>query len=282
MLLEIKPPDNAFSFLCETSVHCDVPTVLSRVVLLFNLRSRLAALSPTAAFQATAAPTAARSLAAADASTSRKRTFDDAFPLVMAFLSAESVKKKLVATPELLLELITACKEELESQAGSTELEEASAGLQFAGRWLESDKKLSDYVGCNEKTKVSVSLCISGVPPNACGRLAAAVSEIPPAASSTEPPTSATSTSLIAAMPEGSASLSSYFRAKGETNSAEDLRASEGADLQGEEEEEEAMLTAAQGESLCSSPQVFAALGNQRLQKLVREIDSTTSRETAL
>ena len=158
MLLEVQPPEDAARFLCESSVNCTVEAVLRHVVMIHELRTQLAARTNAARTNATSA-------------TKRKRTCDDTFESVSeacesasALLSAQSVRRKLVMTPAELRHALKQC--------GNVEdavetLHEWDAGLFFAGKWLEVDRPISAYVGGNEKTKVSVSLRLSDVPPSA-------------------------------------------------------------------------------------------------------------------
>lgn len=277
MLLEVSPPFNSARFLCEVSVASKVDAVLSHVVQLFNLRLKLAARTGAGGCDPPAGESHPRTLV-----TGKKRASEEAFSLAAALLSQTSVRQKLVVTPDQLNDALSKC-EALDADECDDDLQlvlESNAGLFFAGKWLEAERRLSDYVGRNEKTKVSLSLCTSGVPPNARGvsSLQHQTAELPVA------PDLKDGICAIPApgpgIPEAGQSLSAFFRSKARpkmTVETVSVHTQEEA-----EEEEEAKLSAAQAERLCSSAAVFAALANQRLQTLVREIDGSATRDLAL
>ncbi|KAL1522649.1 hypothetical protein AB1Y20_017627 [Prymnesium parvum] len=266
MLLEVAPPE-ATRFLCETSASCKVDAVLSQVVQLHNLRALLASRS-----QEKASPVDG------EASARRKRTSDEAC-LATSLLSPESVRQKVVVTHALLLDALHQCGS-TDAEPPPSALNEAEAGLFFAGRWLEVDKSLSEYVGRNEKSKVSISLRCTGVPPSARGTSSSAPSHLALIAVAAPASAPLAPEARSGASPqENERSLSDFFRSKSQGNNR---RSAAQLAVEEEEEEDDSKLTAAQAEKLCASPQVFAALANQRLQNLVREIDRTSSREMAL
>ena len=154
MLLDVQPPSPEDArFLCESSVHCTVEVVLRHIVNIHNMRLQLAA-------KVGAAP------ACGEVSAGRKRTCAEAFEHASLLLSAHSVSRKLVMTADLLQKALSLCTNNSDAVQG---LQEGSAGLFFAGRWLEVDRPISAYVGTNEKTKISVSLRTTEVPPSARG-----------------------------------------------------------------------------------------------------------------
>jgi hypothetical protein len=171
MLLEVQPPSlDAPRFLCESSVKSRVEDVLRHVVQIHNLRMQLTARTSS---NTASNPTEG---AEADASTRQKRTREEAFDGAAALLSAQSVRRKHVMTSNELHQMLGTLQQCSSDGAAATvtaelveALSERDAGLVFAGRWLEVDRPISDYVGGNEKTKVSVSLRTSDVPSNARG-----------------------------------------------------------------------------------------------------------------
>ena len=289
MLLEVtqRPPGSSASFLCEISVHMRVDFAVAQIAELLCLRERLAA--------ALASKNASVESAATDAA---------------ALLSQQAVSRKVVLTRERLEEAITAVAG-TNATGGGAEAE--GSGLFFAGRWLEMDKPLSTYVGHNEKSKVKVGFgtMASTQATDAAAAAAATTSAAAvAAAASGEKATgqqahsctdghadgsSSTSTGgsggraeTAAATGDGGASateksvsLISFFQsvAGGKRPRPDD---SAPAEAERHDDEDMPLLSAQQAAQLINSSEVRAALRDERLQGVLRHIDSASTREGAL
>lgn len=228
MLLEVssRPSDDTASFLCEASVHISVGAAVQHVALLWRLRARLAA------------AIAERSL---DSTAPRKRSHDEdeALKDAAGLLSEQGVGRKLVMTSQRLEAALAA----VTSAEGSSALALESstlpgAGLFFAGKWLDADRTLSEYVGRNEKSKVKVGFGVAAVAADSGDASGAGTAAAAPAASGDAAPSSCASSDAAAASnptdesggggakpvadekkktDAGGVSLSAFFRDAGES-----------------------------------------------------------------
>lgn len=309
MLLEVSsdaPSTSASSFLCTLSVRVSVRSAVEHVARVHSLRTRLAS--------AVAAATAA---ADGDGAVNAKRPRNaEALAGANALLSPLSVNRKNVLTAELLEAALTALSEDSGGGAApsaallpTAAAAAADAGLYFAGKWLEADKVLNEYVGSNEKSKVKVRFSpgsgasedaandgglasAAGLPPATAPLTAAAdaspadgggAPQLP--ATATAPPVApaASSSSSDAAAEASGVSLSSFFKQQQQQPAAAgamDYAADDCAEA--EQDDDMPVLSSAQAAQLLAATDVQAAVRDPRLQEQLRHIDSAPTREGAL
>jgi hypothetical protein len=279
VLLEVLDRDAAAApnFLCECSVAQSVSSALVHVVTVSRLRAELAR------YAALCAP--APDEGQGPSAVAQKRAHNaEALLDAAALLSPQAVQKKTVLTVELLEAALAAhqvqpCRiAELQEAPPSPAIE-----LVFAGRSLEQDKKLSDYFGKHEKSKVKVTL--SGTPVGTSDDTTDAV----PAPlhnggeqrqDGTPLASSRVQQGASAAPPAPSVSLSSFFRrsqAGGEL--LDEVVEEEGG---GEDDEDAPLLSANQAAKLMESRDICEAIRDPRLQEVLRHVDSAPTREGAL
>ena len=276
-------------FLCSALTSSPIQAVVDHVVAVHNLRLRL--------------ETARRG----EVGEKRPRPDDDDGAAADDMLSAQGVKRKLVLSAQTLRDALEHLQPGSAGRVVAGELSVAAAELLFAGRTLQPDKLLCEYVGKNEKSQVQVQLAGSAVPAEAVGLEAPAVATaaevaaaVPTAAEATADdgharPSGAVEAAGAAAREtaeDGATdaqrrqqhvsliSLSAYYRAqRGEP--APDAAASR-RPLAADDEEDPAALVEEQVERLRRAEPVRAAMRDERLQTLLRHIDGAESREAAL
>ena len=293
MLLEVAPHGGE-SCLCEASVNLSVMAAVEHVSRLLHLRTQLAASVGIAAD-------------AVAVGSKRDRDADEAVTEAKALLSPLGIGRKNVLTRETLEQALVALRG---SPAAELPSASASAGFFFAGRWLESDRSLSEYVGHNEKSKVKVtygesSACGSGNgggsssnQGSSCGSGSGGSSSsgggggnLPVAATKATAPVPESSSGRDGAAGadeasgarEDALSLSAFFRARAgapQPRLAKDGGA-EDADV-ADADEDMPVLNARQLGVLESSEELQAAMRDPRLQQLLRHIDGAPTREGAL
>merc|ERR1712228_446742 len=164
-----------------------------------------------------------------------------------------------------------------------------SFGLYFAGRWLQRDKPLAEYVGTNEKSKALIRLCALSPAASGdatyAGASAAPVAVAAPHSEVLELPLHepAQPRKFARASANGShsgpysVSLSAFFKKN------DFARSSEEAYFDAEEpDDDQTMLSEAQLSRLHASPLVRTGLSSKHLRDLIRHIDGDSSRELAL
>ena len=310
MLLEVSASTSPeASFLCEASTKASVQKATEHVALLWDLRARLAAAVSSADPESR------------DAVGAKRQRAPEAVAAASALIAPNAVSRKVVLTRENLEQALqTICGAEVAGAPaadGSTPGVPMDAGLFFAGRWLESERLLSDYVGSNEKSKVKVSFrsASGGAPmPQPCPSGASDVGPTSVASSQpacdvplpataevgTTPPQSADATSAATGLaPPTSAaeaqkhptsdatlSLSAFFSQQGSGHGGHvaGRAAAEEEDevAQGDEDEDLPQLSSRQATTLVASRDVRAALQDARTAELLRHIDSAPTREGAL
>ena len=269
VLLAVRTGDAADSsrFLCNALTSHHVQEVVEAVVAVHNMRLRLQA-----------------SVAACTVGAKRPRSEDEAaLTAASELLSAQSVRRKVVLTPQQLLDALTALQAGAADRAVPEELSVEGAELFFAGRTLKRDARLSEYVGKNDKSQVQIQLLRSAsgndgtaplvppapapaMPPSepaAAGEAAAGSSSAPEAAVG----------AVVAVAPArdaaaGGVSLNSYFKAmRGEATPEGAVAVAGGKE---EEDEDPAVLSEEQAARLMRSQPVQAAMRDPRLQELLR------------
>ena len=285
MLLEVQPSAEASigSFICTVSVQARVRYAIEHVARVHGLRGRLAAaMARTDGGEGSVPP--------------GKRTRDaEALAEANALLSPLSVSRKNVLTIERLEAALAALCDPGTAEASTPAdlLSAPAAGLFFAGKWLEGDKLMSEYVGTNDKSKVKVVFGASGALPTSAAdstasapadstasapAAAAAPAEDGPASSS---PGEAPATAAAAR----DMSLIAYFKQqqRGGAEDDDDYAHRPGVvEPAVDENEELPQLSARQAELLVASRDVRHAIADPRLQELLRRIDSAPTREGAL
>ena len=269
VLLAVRTGDAADSsrFLCNALTSHHVQEVVEAVVAVHNMRLRLQA-----------------SVAACTVGAKRPRSEDEAaLTAASELLSAQSVRRKVVLTPQQLLDALTALQAGAADRVVPEELSVEGAELFFAGRTLKRDARLSEYVGKNDKSQVQIQLLRSDSGNGGTAPL------LPPAPAPAMPPSepaaageaAAGSSSVsevavaavVAAAPArdaaaGGVSLNSYFKAmRGGEPTPEAAVAVAGGK---EEEEDPAVLGEEQVARLLRSQPVQAAMRDPRLQELLR------------
>jgi len=268
VLLAVRTGDAADSsrFLCNALTSHHVQEVVEAVVAVHNMRLRLQA-----------------SVAACTVGAKRPRSEDEAaLTAASELLSAQSVRRKVVLTPQQLLDALTSLQAGAADRAVPEELSVEGAELFFAGRTLKRDARLSEYVGKNDKSQVQIQLLriTSGnggtaplVPPAPAPAMPpsepAAASEA--ATGSSSVPESAVAAVVPAAPAHdaaaGGVSLNSYFKAmRGEPTPEAAVAVAGGK----EEGEDPAVLGEEQAARLLRSQPVQAAMRDPRLQELLR------------
>jgi hypothetical protein len=268
VLLAVRTGDAADSsrFLCNALTSHHVQEVVEAVVTVHNMRLRLQA-----------------SVAACTVGAKRPRSEDEAaLTAASELLSAQSVRRKVVLTPQQLLDALTSLQAGAADRAVPEELSVEGAELFFAGRTLKRDARLSEYVGKNDKSQVQIQLLriTSGnggtaplVPPAPAPAMPpsepAAASEA--ATGSSSVPESAVAAVVPAAPAHdaaaGGVSLNSYFKAmRGEPTPEAAVAVAGGK----EEGEDPAVLGEEQAARLLRSQPVQAAMRDPRLQELLR------------
>ena len=296
------------SFLCECSVRSTVRAVAAHVNRLSRLREQLAI-------------ALAKAKDSDEVGTKRGRAAAD-FAEANALLSPTALQKKEVLTSERLeAALVSLCSgKPSAAQADVTITEQADdvdgtivdagegstgsavantaadscaiegpASLYFAGRMLEGLRPLSEYVGTNEKSKVRVAYGEPAAMPETDLKLASdhplEDARVPPSTIDlhAEPQGGAGDDMIDEISPTsatGGVSLMSFFkRARG---GGEEATADGEIEENGEEDADAPLLSAAQAAMLMESSEVRSALKDQRLQVVLRHVDSAGTREVAL
>ena len=264
------------AFLCSLSVKLTVRAAVEHVAKLHRLRSRLS--------QAVAETSGSRGAAVGSKRARDAAALADA----EALLSPQGVSRKTVLTSEAL-EAALAPLLGTESVDDAAVATESNGGLFFAGKWLDGDKLLSEYVGTNEKSKVKVVFGNPAADEDGAAAAAAAPSAAPSAAA--EAP-AATTTADDKKPVDGTAaagvSLSAFFKQQGGSGGGGSSNGWHEADGHGtaaaEEPEDEDLpqLSARQAQMLVESSEIRSALKDPRLQEHLRFIDSAPTREGAL
>ena len=294
MLLEVRSEDGSgstdgsdenSSFICSVSVHLSVQIAVEHVARVHSLRTQLAA---------------AVALARAEPGPSgEKRAHDaEAIAEATALLSPLAVSRKNVLTVERLEAALAALSSGVQTQPPPR----PGGRLFFAGKWLEAEKPMSEYVGSNDKSKVKVVFG-GHADGHSAAQQPAPVASIPaapppasmveqPAASSLEAPAAeAERQEAPAAEPERKkvrlaevedrgVSLSAFYKQQGggAPSGGDEPGGADGT----EDDEEMPVLTERQAELLVLSRDVRVQLRDPRLQELLRHIDSASTREGAL
>ena len=268
MLLEVSHAEGTAivngSFICSISVHVSVQSAIEHVTRVHRLREQLAV--------------AVAAAGGAGASTvGQKRAHGtERLAEATALLSSAAVNRKNVLTVELLDAALVALSDETASTSAPPS---SDCGLFFAGKWLEGDKLMSQYVGTNDKSKVKMVFRDGGGTASQTAPAEGAAS----ASASTESVLPQVATGAVPSVAEDrGVSLIAYFKEQlGQPVSRRDddgdARDDENAD-----DEELPQLSARQADMLTASGDVRAALRDPRLQEVLRHIDSAPTREGAL
>ena len=136
-------------FLCSALTSSPIQAVIDHVVDVHNMRLRL------------------ETARHGEVGEKRPHPEDDAAADDM--LSAQSVKRKLVLSTQTLRDAVENLQPGSAERVVAGELRVEAAELLFAGRTLQPDKLLSEYVGKNEKSQVQIQLAGSAVPAEAVG-----------------------------------------------------------------------------------------------------------------
>jgi len=280
MLLEVCDETAAQArFLCQASVNMRVCSAVEHVARVSQLRAELSAV------------VSARAASATGNEAGTKRAHDaEAIADASTLLSPTAVQLKVVSTIERLEAVLAALR--ADSGAAEVPAPKAPCRLFFAGRWLDADKLLSEYVGTNEKSKVRVvfgRLEVAGEADEVSAQTATSSSDAPPSAtvaSSTaeiapQPPLVGDSAALTeaTAQKKSAVSLSTFFGRSSSAGSTEPLANAGEAD---DADDAAPILSADQASSLTASVPVRAALRDPRLQEVLRHIDSAETRDAAL
>ena len=256
-------------FLCSALTSHPVQEVVEMVVAVHNMRLRLQA----SVDQCTTV------------GAKRARPDDAALAAASELLSAQSVRRKLVLTPQQLVDAATALEAGAAEHAVPEELSVDAAELFFAGRTLQRDALLSDYVGRNDKSQVQVQL-VGGAGSSNAGSSSSSSSSASASDAAAAAPAAATGPpsepvagdqadsadaigAAAAASPpnESGVSLSSYFKGlRGEPTPEGGGTPAAAAD----EEEDPARLGEEQAARLLRAQPVHAMLRDPRLQQLLR------------
>ena len=253
MLLEVRGPEPPF--LCEVRADWTVEAAHAHVAALHALRRRLAAAAGTT----TAEPPPA------------KRPRPPEADSAAALLAPDGVRRKVVLT-RAALEAALVSATEAGAPPPAAAAAESLDSLFFGGRLLDFERKLSEYVGANEKSKVTVHLRAADGGAGGAEGGAASASADGASASAGGAPSAA----------DAAISLSAYFRRTAGGAAAAPAAAADEAGADDGEEDEEALLRPDQLERLSANDEVRRALCDARLEALLREIDSCPSRERAL
>ena len=264
MLLEVKPRDSGSAFLYEFSVHLKVAAAVEHANILRHLRTLLAA-------------TLAANAGVDTANGKRPRVEDAALTDAAALISPDSVGKKNILTREKLERALAAVGALAETIISCTQKANPFDGFYFAGRWLDGDRPLSEYVGLNEKSKVKVSIGRIGEAEGAADLVSSDTSSVgtitrrdeQQAMGSTESPSSTAVDDV---------SLNAYFKQQAGTAP---LRLGE-ADIGAAGDEDAPLLSAMQLGALAASQEVRAAIRDPKLQAVLRHVDNAPTRELAL
>ena len=257
MLLEVRGPEPPF--LCEVRADWTVEAAHAHVAALHALRRRLAAAAGTT----TAEPPPA------------KRPRPPEADSAAALLAPDGVRRKVVLTRAALEAALEAAGAPSWREAPLPTAPTAADALDslfFGGRLLDFDRKLSEYVGANEKSKVTVHLRAADGGAGGAENGAASASADGASASASGAPSAA----------DAAISLSAYFRRTAGGAAPAPAAAADEAGADDGEEDEEALLRPEQLERLSANDDVRRALCDARLEALLREIDSCPSRERAL
>ena len=251
MLLEVRGPEPPF--LCEVRADWTVEAAHAHVAALHALRRRLAAAAGTT----TAEPPPA------------KRPRPPEADSAAALLAPDGVRRKVVLTRAALEAALASASE---AGAPPASAENSLDSLFFGGRLLDFERKLSEYVGANEKSKVTVHLRAADGGAGGAENGAASASADGASASAGGAPSAA----------DAAISLSAYFRRTAGGAAPAPAATADEAGAEDGEEDEEALLRPDQLERLSANDEVRRALCDARLEALLREIDSCPSRERAL
>ena len=173
-----------------------------------------------------------------------------------------------------------------DSSPASASQETSDAGLYFAGKWLDADRPLSDYVGRNEKSKVKVTYGAMQLDGSAGGPAMKAADES--AGSTPAPPggaalSAATGTALAASSSTPLLSLSAFFRDRVNGEARAGRAHVPDDDAAGEATGDDfSVLSARQLDALGASSELQAAIRDPRLEEVLRHVDSAPTREGAL
>ena len=273
VLLEISPPAPP-PFLCSLSVKLTVRAAVEHVAKLHRLRSRLS--------EAVAETSGSRGAAVGSKRARDAAALADA----EALLSPQGVSRKTVLTSEAL-EAALAPLLGTESVDDAAVAMESNGGLFFAGKWLDGDKLLSEYVGTNEKSKVKVVFGNPAADEDGVEAAAAAPSSAPSAAAEAPAATTTADKKPVDGTAAAGVSLSAFFKQQGGSGgggSSNGWHEADGNGAAAEEPEDEDLpqLSARQAQMLVESSEIRSALKDPRLQEHLRFIDSAPTREGAL
>ena len=261
VLLAVRTGDDADTprFLCNAQTSHIVQEVVEAVVAVHNMRLRLQACVTACTVRA-----------------KRPRSVDEAaLTAASELLSSQSVRRKVVLTLQQLVSALSALQDGAADRAVPEELSVDGAELFFAGRTLQRDARLSEYVGNNDKSQVQVQLLRCTTTGNTTPLAAPA---IPPsesaageaAATVTSDTSEAVAPALAATPPHdaagGSMSLNSYFKAVQD----EPMPVAAAVAAGKEEDDDPAVLGEEQAAQLLRSQPVQATMRNPRLQRLLR------------
>ena len=332
MLIEVVSAlDDAGSFLCELPVRSSVAVAVEHIARLHALRARLAetvasatqsagrkrqktvdADATAAEAEAIATTGVSRSAATAegvheDGQAKRRHACDEAE--LEQLLSEEGIKRKCVLTAERLEGAIASCVGACDEGRAAAVALPVGHGLFFAGRWLDPEQRLCDYVGLNEKSKakmkygprvendgsgdaapVDSSAEPAHVPSR--GTIGQASASLPPPTAAPPPQrlsVSAAEPETIAPRPtssEASVSLSRFFRQSGgggpSASATNDENENDRALPDEEDDDSMPVLHSRQADALMASAPIRSAIKDPRLEQVLRHIDSAPTREGAL
>lgn len=278
------------AFLCEMTVSLKVSSAIEQIAQICRLRSQLSKL-------VTPLDTAGGDTDGTVVGT--KRTRDEAaFADAAALLSPAGVGRKTILTCEKLEQTLANLSSSASSHSNSNEnllpsassASEGKLGIFFAGKWLNADRQLSEYVGRNEKSKVKITLGTVGAESGgddtasqAEGTTASATgsSRMAETALAKQPKEAA---HIDEAQDDAAASLSlsAFFSARVGGRKSHPVGQHDAADDGPALVDDFPVLSSRQLDALSASGELRAAVRDPRLEEILRHIDSAPTREGAL